>query len=67
MQPREVISDGILRFEVEKRNQDVRQHVAGDEHTPFFDHQRGMTRRVTLVLDDPDPRSIPRNLRRVGG
>ncbi|HWH64621.1 MAG TPA: hypothetical protein VNS99_00910, partial [Gaiellales bacterium] len=39
----------------------------GEEHPAFLDQQRRVARGMRLMLDDPDLRAIPRNLRRVGG
>ena len=64
----EVVLDrfrGVVQ--VEHRNQDIRKHVAGDENAAFLDQQRRMARGMPLMLDDPDLRAIPGNLRRLGG
>jgi hypothetical protein len=53
--------------QVEHRNQDIRKHVAGDENPAFLDQQRRMAGSMRLMLDDPDLRAIPRNLRSFGG
>jgi hypothetical protein len=53
--------------QVEHRNQDIRQHVAGDENAAVLDQQRRMARGMRLVLDDPDLGAIPRNPRGFGG
>ena len=53
--------------QVEHRNQDIRKHVAGDEHPAFLNQQRRMARGMGLMLDNPDLRAIPRNMRRLGG
>ena len=53
--------------QVEHRNQDIRQHVAGDENPAFLNQQRRMTRGMRLMLENPDPGAIPGNLRRPGG
>jgi len=64
----EVVLDRVsCVVQVEHRNQDIREHVAGDEHPAFFDEQRRMARGMRLMLDDPDLRAIPRKLRRLGG
>jgi DNA-binding MarR family transcriptional regulator len=64
----EVVLDRVRGVvQVEQRNQDVRKHVAGEENPAFLDQQRRVARGVRLVLDDPDSRAIPRNLRHVGG
>jgi pimeloyl-ACP methyl ester carboxylesterase len=52
---------------VEHRNQDIRQHVAGHENPAFLNQQCRMARGMRLVLDDPDLRTIPGNLRSSGG
>ena len=44
-----------------------REHVAGDENPAFLDQQRCMARGMCLMLDDPDSRAIPGNLRHLGG
>ncbi len=54
-------------IQVEHRNQDIRKHVAGDEHPAFLDQQRRMAGGMRLMLDDPDVRAIPRNPRGFGG
>ena len=56
-----------MSFRVEQRNQDIRKHVAGDENPAFLNQQRRMTRGMRLMLDNPDLRAIPRNLRHLGG
>src|SRR6266508_212021 len=48
-------------------DEDIRKHVAGDENPAFLDQQRRMARGMRLMLDDPDLRAIPRNLRHLGG
>ena len=53
--------------QVEQRNQDIRKHVAGDENAALLDQQRRMARGMRLMLDNPDLRAIPRNLRSLGG
>ena len=64
----EVVLDRVSgAVQVEHRNQDIRKHVAGDENPAFLDQQRRMARGMRLMLDDPDLRAIPRNLRRLGG
>ena len=63
----EVVLDRVRGVQVEHRNQDVRKHVAGDENAALLDQQRRMARGMRLMLDDPDLRAIPRNLRGLGG
>ena len=64
----EVVLDRVSgAVQVEHRNQDIRKHVAGDENPAFLDQQRRMARGMRLMLDDPDLRAIPGNLRRLGG
>ena len=64
----EVVLDRVSGVvQVEHRDQDIRKHVAGDENPAFLDQQRRMARGMRLMLDDPDLRAIPRNLRRLGG
>lgn len=41
--------------------------VAGDENPTFLNQQRRMTQSMRLMLDNPDMRAIPRNLRHLGG
>ncbi len=53
--------------QVEHRNQDIRQHVAGDENPAFLNQQRRMARGMRLMLENPDRRAVPRNLRHLGG
>jgi hypothetical protein len=62
-QPHEVVLDRIRGVEVGERHQDVGQHVAGDEHAALLDQQRRMALRMRRLLDDPDVRAIPRDLR----
>jgi len=64
----EVVLDRVGgAVQVEHRNQDIGKHVAGDEDSAFLDQQCRMPRGMRLMLDDSDPRAIPRNLRRLGG
>ncbi len=62
-QPNEVVLNGILGLQVGERNKDVRKHVAGDEYAALLDQQRRMALGMRRMLDDPDSRAIPRNLR----
>ena len=62
----EVVLDRVSGVQVEQRNQDIRKHVAGDENPALLDQQRRMARGMRLMLDDPDLRAIPRNLRSLG-
>jgi hypothetical protein len=56
----EVVLDRISGVvQVKHRNQDISQHVAGDENPAFLDQQRRMARGVRLMLDNPDLRAIP--------
>ena len=50
----EVVLDRVGGVQVEHRDQDVGEHVAGDENPAFLDQQRRMARGVRLMLDDPD-------------
>ena len=64
----EVVLDRVSGVvQVEHRNQDIRKHVAGDENPAFLDQQRRMARGMRLMLDNPDLRAIPGNLRHLGG
>src|SRR5919202_326402 len=64
----EVVLDRVRGVvQVEHRNQDVRQHVAGHENPAFLNQQCRMARGMRLVLDDPDLRTIPRNPCSSGG
>ena len=66
-QGRQVVLDrvgGVV--EVEHRDEHVGQHVAGHEHSPLLDEQGCVARSVCPVLDDPDRRPVPRQLRRPG-
>ena len=64
----EVVLDRVSgAVQVEHRDQDVREHVAGDENPALLDQQRRMARGMRLMLDDPDVRAIPRNPRRFRG
>ena len=65
-QPDEVVRNRIRGVQVGERNQDVRQHVAGDENATLLDQQRRMALGMRRMLDNPDFRAIPRNLRRFG-
>ncbi len=57
----EVVLDRVSGVaEVEHRNQDIGQHVAGDENSAFLDQQRRMARGMRLMLDDPDAEGRPR-------
>src|SRR6266496_410067 len=56
-----------LSFRSEQRNQDVRQHVGGDEDPVLLDQQRRVARGMRLMLDDADLRAIPGNACGVGG
>ena len=63
----EVVLDRVRGVvQVEHRNQDIRKHVAGDEDPAFLDQQRRMARGMRLMLDNPDLRAIPGNLRHLG-
>jgi hypothetical protein len=63
----EVVLDRVSGVvQVEHRNQDIRKHVAGDENAAVLDQQRRMARGMRLMLDNPDLRAIPRNLRHLG-
>jgi hypothetical protein len=53
--------------QVEHRDQDIRKHVAGDEHPASLNQQRRMTWGMPLMLDNPDFRAIPGNARHIGG
>ncbi len=64
----EVVLDRVGSVvEAEQRNQEIGQHVAGDENAAFLDPQRRVARGVRLMLGDPDLRAVPRNLRGFGG
>jgi hypothetical protein len=63
----EVVAGRIRGIQVEERDQDIGEHVAGDEHAAFLDQQRGMPRGVGLMLDDPDRGAVPGQVRRTGG
>ena len=64
----EVVPDRVSGVvQVEQRNQDIRKHVAGDENPAFLNQQRRMARGMRPMLDNPDLRAIPGNLRRLGG
>ena len=52
--------------QVEKRNQDIRKHVASDENTKRLDQPRRAARGMRLTLDDPDLRPIRGNMRSSG-
>ena len=65
-QPNEVVLDRIRGVQVGERHQDVGKHVAGDENAALLDQQRRMALGMRRMLDDPDFRAIPRNLRSFG-
>ena len=65
-QPNEVVLNRIHGVQVRERNQNVRKHVAGDENPALLDQQRRMALGMRLMLDNPDLRAIPRNLRSFG-
>lgn len=63
----EVVLDRVRGVvQVEHRNQDIRKHVAGDQNPAFLDQQCRMARGMRLMLDNPDLRAIPRNVRSFG-
>jgi len=53
--------------QVEHRDQDVREHVAGDENAALLDQQRRMALGMRRMLNDPDFRAIPGNPHRFSG
>ena len=61
-QPDEVVLDRVIGAVqvVEHRDQDIREHVAGDENPAFFDEQRRMARGMRRMLDDPDRQGHPK-------
>ena len=63
----EVVLDRVLGERVEHGDEDVGEHVAGDEHAALLDQQRRVAGGVRGVLDDPDARAVPRDPRRLGG
>jgi len=63
----EVVLNRDCGVQVEEWNQGIRKHVAGDENAALLDQQRRMTWGMRLMLDNPDFRAIPRNLRGFGG
>ena len=65
-QPNEVVLNRIRGVQVGERNQDVRKHVAGHENAALLDQQRRMALGMRRMLDNPDFRAIPRNLRSFG-
>ncbi len=65
-QPDEVVLDRIRGGQVRERDQDVGQHVAGDENATLLDEQRRMALGVRRMLDDPDSGAVPGDLRRLG-
>jgi hypothetical protein len=62
-QPNEVVLNRIRGVQVGERNQDVRKHVAGNENAALLDQQRRMSLGMRRMLNNPDCRAIPRNLR----
>ena len=68
LQRGEVVLDRVSSVvQVEHRNQDVGKHVAGHENPAFLDQQRRVARGMRLMLDNPDLRAVPGNMRRLGG
>ena len=67
-QPNEVVLDRVIGAVevVEHRDEDIGEHVAGDENAALLDQQRRIARGMRRMLDDPDFRAIPRNLRSCG-
>src|SRR3712207_4309883 len=65
-QPNEVVLDWVCGL-VKHRNQDVREHVAGDENAALLDQQRCMAWGMRRMLDNASLRAIPGNLRSFGG
>jgi hypothetical protein len=62
LQGGEIIVDRVSGApQVEHRNEDVREHVAGDENAAFLDQQRRVPRSMRLMLDDQDLRPVPGN------
>src|SRR5215467_9268529 len=59
----EVVLDWVSRVQVEHWNQGIGKHVASNENAALLDQQRGMARGVRMMLNNPDLRAIPRNLR----
>jgi hypothetical protein len=55
----EVVLDRVRAVvQVEKRDQDIGKHVAGDKNAALLDQQRRVARGVRLMLDDPDSGAI---------
>src|SRR5690348_14478571 len=67
LQRGEVVLNRVCGVQVEEWNQGIRKQVAGDENAALLDQQRRMARGMCLMLDNPDGRAIPRNLRGFGG
>ena len=65
-QPNEVVLDRIRGVQIGERKQDVRKHVAGDENAALLDQQRRMALGMRRMLNNPDLRAIPGNLRCFG-
>src|SRR5690242_12648343 len=63
----EVVLDWVCSFQVEKRNQDIRKQVTGDENAALLDEQRRVASGMPLVLDNPNRWAIPGNSLSVGG
>ena len=68
-QPDEVLLDRVVGAVqvVEHRDEDVGEHVAGDEDAALLDQQRRMARGVRRMLDDADSRAVPREQLGSGG
>ncbi len=67
-QPGEVVRNRVGRVvEVEQRDQEIGNHVAGDEDPTLLNQERRMSRGVRCVFDEPDSRAIPGDLRRRDG
>ena len=62
-QPNEVVLNRIRGVQVGERNRDVEAHVAGNENAALLDQQRRMSLGMRRMLNNPDCRAIPKNLR----
>ena len=54
----EIVLKRVSGVEVKHWDQDIGQHVAGDEHAALLDEQRRVARRVGLMFDDLYIRAI---------
>jgi hypothetical protein len=61
LQRSDVIRQRMRGIQIEERNQDVRQHVAGHEHAGVLDQERSVAEGMRPMLHDPHLGAGPRN------